>query len=636
AATTAQTFDGFHGMSLALLIAGIILAVVWLAVFGLRYVATFPKMPRAAAATNELGPEPPAVVNLLINRWKTTRTAMAATLLDLAARKILDIQQLDSDHFVVHVEQAPTDEKALTPYERQMLDFVRARATGGSAPVEALSLGEEGEATRWWKNFAKAVEKDARRLGLARGRWAGADWTILGGLLAVTLGALAVALLLAHVGAMGANTTNSTNDNFSPSDWLVIGASCWLAVMAWLRTLRGIRDTRAGQAACAHWLGVRAYLRQTKAFDELPPAAVVLWERYLAYGAALGAAHDAVHALPFEAEEPRTAWSRRTGTWRQIRIEYPRRFGFGESPRTVFLHGLVGSIFWGALAFVGVPFLATVAWRVTHDNLSTQDLNNNQLYIVLGIAAFVIVAGGYLLVRFSLSFIRLIRGGSDLGKHMTIEGPVIKLHERRVALDDGTSDEAVAWYPPVNAPRLDRGMDIRAVMSPHLHHVTSVTLLSTQGVAPPSSGLASSSSDAAAPAMTIDAATIQQITGLNLAVVEPSKADGLRQFNVPGASTAAFSDGKNLVGVVLAAATGPADTMFSALEHIPGFRGQQIQGIGDTAFWFGGNTLLARGGSTISVVHIALPGTDPARCLEIARALSVKLRGESSSSAAQG
>jgi hypothetical protein len=287
------------------------------------------------------------------------------------------------------------------------------------------------------------------------------------------------------------------------------------------------------------------------------------------------------------------------------------------------------------MAYAGVTILAKIAYDLAGDALSTNDFNKNYLYLILGIAAFVIIAGGYLLVRFLASFIRLIRGAADLGKHMTVEGPIIKLHERRVAVDDGTSDEAVAWYPPPNAPRLERGMDIRAVMSPRLHHVTSVTVLSMQGVAPASSALAPASppSVAVAPAPTVDAAAVQEITGLELPAVEPSQAGGLREFNVPGASAATFSDGHNTVAIAVADASGPAGAMFSAIGRIPGLRAQQIDGVGDAAFWLGGYTLLVRDGSTISMVHAALPNVDATRRLQIARALTLRLRGGESSPA---
>lgn len=623
---TDASYTGFHGVSLALLVLAIILVVVWLLVFAERYFATFPKLPPADPATNDLRDEPPAVVNLLANRWKPTRIAMAATLLDLAARKILDIQQLDRDHFVVHIERVPADESTLAPYERQMLDFIRARATGGSAPVEALTLGEEGDAEAWWKRFAGSISNDAKRLGLARNRWSPSDWAGLGGLLAVTLGALGLALAAAHVG--GGKSASNSSDDWNPLNWLLVAFVGWGAVMAWLRSLRALRDTPAGQKACAHWLGVREYLRNTHAFDELPPAAVVIWERYLSYGAALGAAHDAVQALPFAVEEPGTAWSRSTGTWRQIRIEYPARFGYGESPGSVFFGGLVRAVFWGALCFVALPVVTDIAYSIIKDVLTTEQRTSNQLYIVLGLGAFVIIVGAYLFIRFLAGVIRLVRGFRDFGSHVTVEGPIVKAHQGRFAVDDGKADEVDAWSPPASGPHLARGMKVRVTMTPHLHHVTEVAVLSSDGIHPEldASAAASAGQGAAVPPLTVDAAAVNAITGLHLQPVDAKdagrSADG---FLTNGAASAAFSDGTNHVVLARAPAAGPALAMFGAVSRIPGLHAAKVDGLGGDAFWLGARTLVVHEPAGFTLVAMDTPGIDTDRRLAMARELATRL-----------
>ena len=64
--------------------------------------------------------------------------------------------------------------------------------------------------------------------------------------------------------------------------------------------------TEEGRAATAHWLGVRRFLAEQDNLDDLPPAAVAVWDRYLAYGAALGESPAAVHGL---GDEVRTRMS---------------------------------------------------------------------------------------------------------------------------------------------------------------------------------------------------------------------------------------------------------------------------------------------------------------------------------------
>jgi hypothetical protein len=167
-------YTGFHGGALVLLVAAGVAAAVFGLAFAIRYVASFPKQPDPGPETSDLGPEPPALVNLLVNRFELRRAAVPATLVDLAARAVIDLEEIGPDRFVVRVhDRLPGPD--LEPYEQQLLDTVRADATGGSAPVEAIDLGTETEAAAWWTRFSKAVVTDARTRGLARNRWTGSS-----------------------------------------------------------------------------------------------------------------------------------------------------------------------------------------------------------------------------------------------------------------------------------------------------------------------------------------------------------------------------------------------------------------------------------------------------------------------------
>ena len=55
-------------------------------------VATSPARPTPGDATMELGPEPPALVDLLTDDFEVTAEAVPATLLDLAARGWLKLE----------------------------------------------------------------------------------------------------------------------------------------------------------------------------------------------------------------------------------------------------------------------------------------------------------------------------------------------------------------------------------------------------------------------------------------------------------------------------------------------------------------------------------------------------------------
>ncbi len=51
----------------------------------------------------ELGPEPPALANLLAHDLTVTHEAMPATLIDLAARRVIRVVEIGPDHYQCEV-----------------------------------------------------------------------------------------------------------------------------------------------------------------------------------------------------------------------------------------------------------------------------------------------------------------------------------------------------------------------------------------------------------------------------------------------------------------------------------------------------------------------------------------------------
>ena len=123
----------------------------------------------------------------------------------------------------------------------------------------------------------------------------------------------------------------------------VIATKIWC--ISWLS---GERDTDAGREAASRWLGMRRYLDLHPSFAELPPAAVVMWGRYLAYAAALNVARQTLHVLELGPGDDRQAWSAYGGIWRKVRVRYPRRPSWGNPPLRAAAHALCWSA-WGAL-----------------------------------------------------------------------------------------------------------------------------------------------------------------------------------------------------------------------------------------------------------------------------------------------
>ncbi|MFZ3499398.1 DUF2207 family protein [Streptomyces sp. 5.8] len=287
-------------------------ALLWLSAVGWAVVATRPASVAADGPTMELRPEPPALVEFLTGGWEPGRGAPRATLLDLAARGFLALEQTGPDPRDTLVRIRPARKEPaedLLPYEALVLARVTALASAGVLPAGALARGTGDEDRRWWRAFGRAVAADARDRGLARERYPARlkAWLTLA---AVPPAALAAVLFLSLAGVGG---------------WfmsLAVALVVWFLGSVLVARLTGERETPAGVEACAHWLGVREWLARDESFPGLPPAAVALWDRYLAYGAATGVARSALAVLPLGPRDERRAWSTYGGTWHEVRLRY--------------------------------------------------------------------------------------------------------------------------------------------------------------------------------------------------------------------------------------------------------------------------------------------------------------------------
>ena len=622
----ANPTDAFDGLSYLILVAALIAAAAWGVVFAFRFIASAPKLPDAGPSTNELGPEPPAVVNLLVNRWRLTGAALQATLVDLAARRHLGIEEYVDKNIVVRVRPDPGNDQ-LTPYERQVLDLVRRRATGGSAPVQALNIGDQAQASSFTKEFRKSVISDARGRGLVRNRWSPADWSVLGVGLAIVAGLFALAFGEAGIARDAANP--DSDSSFDRGDWLIAGAVAWGVGMAALGSLRDIRDTPAGRKVAGAWLGVRIYLDESNAFEEVTPAAVTVWGRHMAYAVATGTAHEASRLLPLAPEEPETAWSRHTGVWRQIRVEYPARFGFGEMPVKVFLAGFLRTVFFGAVAFVVLPIVASVLWDLkgeflkSNQTFESENTRAIKILAIFGVGGFSAV-GALLLSQLTRGLVRLVRGGLDLGRTTTLEGSVVKVHGGRFAVDNGQAGETDALIPALaQLPPL--GAKVRVTLSPHLKYVSRVEVLAPPAQPPPSAAVPLAEGPAVAhPILELIPLTmVQAVTGL--ATLAPSTEkhplDGSGRFQ---AWDDAAGNKVRLGHVMLTdPAAGPVSKVLWAAQKLSRTK---ADGIPD-AWWMGDGNLFIKRDDRIVIVSVDFPGPQREAERRAASALAERVPG---------
>ncbi|HEV7761628.1 MAG TPA: hypothetical protein VGO78_21625, partial [Acidimicrobiales bacterium] len=458
-------------------------AAVWFALLGLLAAATNPRAVRPGPATLELGgSEPPAVVNLLASDWRLAHQAIPATLLDLAARKHLAIDQYGDQTMVRVLAHPPTNADptaftALTAYERMVLDHLRGLAAGtsdGAIPAEALTTGPDEQSKSWWKAFRNAVNADARARGLSRRRWSTAARTVL------SLTALVVAVAIALAVSSLPDDTSSSKDDDPAGAAVGVGVVTWGLLLAAVESMAAERDTRQGRQVAARWLGLREMLEEDHLFAEQPPAGVAIWDRHIAYGAALGVARGAVAALPLGAESDHEAWSPVGGRWRVVRIRYPERIppGYGRHPFKVAALGLLQVAGAGTVLRLGPD-----TFHALRDTI--RDTTNEQIPTAAGIALSVFL--GALLAVAGLVLLRgawmLLFGLMDLIKgHAPIEGRVLRHRERHVAVDDGTENRVRAWLLPtaLGAPQ---GATVRAGVTRRLKHVEDLEVVRSSSLA---------------------------------------------------------------------------------------------------------------------------------------------------------
>jgi Predicted membrane protein (DUF2207) len=430
------------------------LAVAWFVALGLVAAALDPRRVAPGPATLDLpGDEPPAVVALLAGDWDVRHEAMAATVLDMAARRRLSIDSV-GERTVLRVRPRTGAGAAPTPYEDGVVDLVAglARATAdGVVPVEAMSLGAPAQATPRWKAFRRQVTEDARARGLSRPRWSAG----------VKSAFVVAAAVVAAAAALAASTVPDDPDDPDDSP---LGGAAGAAVVAFgglgavVTSRSGERDTPAGRAAAARWLGVRDMLADNPMFADQPPAAVAIWDRHLAYGAALGVAPGAVRPFPLAAESDTRAWSAESGRWRLVKVRYPRGLNplAGGRPAS----RIVAAV---ALLATGVLLVATLGGSGAGDG------------------PFLVVA--------AVGAAALVTALADLtSARRVVTGRVLRYRVRQrdddrqvwfLAVDDGSQDRIRAWRlghdPPVR-----QGDRVRLEVTPLFRIVRLVERVGTE------------------------------------------------------------------------------------------------------------------------------------------------------------
>ena len=406
------------GRDLEIVLLGAAAAVLWLAAASFLYASRHPLEPPVGPPTLELGPEPPALAGFLVHDFRVPAEAVAATVIDLAARRYVEVEQRGVGVFFIRLREGPPEGSQLRRYEHRVLEHLHGCARHGVVPAAALTTGPEAEAKSWRQGFDDEVVWDARVRGLSRN--AVQDWKLLLLVGLAGLPMLAAVLLQVYAVAVG------------------IGAVAY-AIVNWIRSRHPQRETEAGLEAASRWLSVREELASNEVFGTYTPLTVPLWNRLLAYGAALGVASGASRPLPLGAESDTDVWSSHGGRWRPVRVRYPRFWppGWGLDPRGALLGGIAVAVVCGF-------------------GLYSQGM---ELFESAGDGLAGIVPGAYLVAMCLGVVVGIgvsIMAVQDEWSDYEVTGPILRLRafgEKNddrdtryyVAVDDGSSREILAW-----------------------------------------------------------------------------------------------------------------------------------------------------------------------------------------------
>jgi hypothetical protein len=499
--TAATTTEPLYEPDDALILASLAVSVLTLLAVAVLATATRVREPDVGPATMDppSRDERPALVGFLARDFEVPTEAIAATLIDLAARRWLVIESAGGDQLVVRVPRRE-GKGDLVAYERRVLSHVQGLAVGGVVPAGALTTGTEDVSTRWWKDFAGEVVREARDRGLCRDRWPGGLKLLFG------------------AGVVGAGIALWAAGGFREPEEVETGPLWYAALLAILAVIaigvaigrsRRQRDTDAGRAEASRWLGLRRFLVDHGDFPNAPAPSVAVWDGYLGWAAALGLAPLAVESLPLGAEDDHHAWSSMGGTWRRVEVRYPRwRPGWGRHPLMAVLTGLL----WAAVALLALRGLAELTGSDGSGETSVDRW--------IDLAAAVVAAVALAVAAFSLA--GALCGVADLFRTVEVTGVVLRRRTRGrtspraprfvrwladrdapadppkvrwyLGVDPGDGPTVAAWSVPIGTfDRVGQGTRVRASVTPLLRHMRSIEAVRLDVVHPPS-----------APAATVD------------------------------------------------------------------------------------------------------------------------------------
>jgi Predicted membrane protein (DUF2207) len=210
----------------------------------------------------------PAIVAVLNGEGTPAKEAIAGTILALAQRKALDLQEYGAKV----VMKIPSTTSPANASEGYVLEALRAEAT----PEGVVESPLWRKRARWWRAFRRDVIKRARDDALVK-KW-------------LPLAPLSAALITTGIGISLFFFTNPV------VYFIIIFGVQFIGYV--ISFVSGYTLTNKGWRQRALWRGFARYIaHQGKLDKDVGPAGVVVWGPYLVYGAVLGEAHGAAKPL---------------------------------------------------------------------------------------------------------------------------------------------------------------------------------------------------------------------------------------------------------------------------------------------------------------------------------------------------
>lgn len=468
--TTASEFQ----LSVPLVVASAVASLAWLAILaGVLATRRLPSIAPAGAGI-DLPPESPAVAGMLANDFTIPSETAPAILLDLAARRIVDLDEVQPGRTICRL-RGRADMTGLSAADTRVLEAIRGRAIDGVVPTEALTSGPEEQSKGWHRSLAREVVQEAQQAGLTVNRWPKGLVTGLGAGLALPVALVAFAF----------RSEDIVRDD-QVATVVVAGAVAIIVialgaiVVGRLGTSIAQLPTESGEPAAARARGLEEHLSEDRALDELPPASVKVRGRHFAYAAAFGAAHLAVELLPMGTEDDHRAWSRFGARWRRVKVRYPRVLppAWGKHPA----FALFLAVLWGGVAVLAIYGIDAMGSSDPPQSVSSSQWDDLTTGALIALAPAIAVLAWALWV--------LVRALPDLWSTRTVIGEIVRDRRFRkwsssndtprysnyLAVDDGTSDRVSAWRMRGALWALhDQGEVVTAEITPRLRYVRSIT-----------------------------------------------------------------------------------------------------------------------------------------------------------------